>query len=533
MELNSQQQEAVDYEGGHLLIVAGPGTGKTHTITQKIFHLLQNGTAPENIVAMTFTRKAGEQLTHRLRKLLKDAEKLPFAGTFHSFCLQILREHFKSEIKIISQKEQKEILKSVGDDQNLYQKKLTELNVLDFDGILVKTLELIKNNTQLKQNLHQKILYLFVDEYQDVNETQYQLIKELTGPNTKLCAIGDPDQAIYSFRGANLEHFLHFEKDFPGTKILNLERNYRSTPNIVECANALIEHNTQRVHKNLLSSKEPGPQLSVIPAATPLSEAIWIAKEVVKLVGGTTMQEMDQKTGHEYETHYHFTDIAVIYRTNHQGKLLETALKKEGLPYQRIAATSWFNEKEIEAVIQHLTATLNAQNLAQIAPVQNIKNILGTSQAEKPHDNMLRLLNFATQFDDLKGQEGLQTMIDELKLLQDQDAYDPRMEAVTLMSIHAAKGLEFPVVFIAGVEEGKLPYVSKERQTDIEEERRLMYVGITRAKERLFLSHAKSNAEKPLEPSTFLEEISKHLIVIQPEKRNNKALWKKKQLSIF
>ncbi len=559
-QLNPQQQEAVAYNEGHLLIVAGPGTGKTHTITQKIAALIQKNLAkPEEILAITFTRKTGEELAQRLKKLLPPNSKLPFAGTFHSFCLQILRANLDENQRILSKKEQQEIFKAAGEDIELYKRRLAELKALDFDGILTKSLELLNGNAQLTHQLHQKIRYLFVDEYQDVNEVQYQLIQKLTGPMTKLCAIGDPDQAIYAFRGADVEHFLRFEKDFPGTKVFRLEENYRSTPNIVDCANALIEHNTRRVHKNLRSVAKQGPKISFLPCQSPLSEAIFIAKEINKLVGGTTMIDHDQKTGHEYDEHCHFTDIAVIYRTNHQGKLLATALKKEGLPSQRLAEKSWFMEDEITTVIQHLMCALDPghlpqelqsqyqgfqqqyqtfrQNIGEQNPAQTIKTILSTFHLEQfeQSENILHLMNFATQFDEQTGPQNLKFFFDELKLLQEADAYDPRMEAVTLMSIHASKGLEFPVVFIAGVEEGILPYLSKtaDVQQNLEEERRLMYVGLTRAKERVFLTYAKTKRDKIVEPSKFLKEISDHLMEIQPEKISNKKIWKKKQLTIW
>lgn len=563
-DLNPQQQEAVTYRDGHLLIVAGPGTGKTHTITRKIFDLLSGGVAPENIIALTFTRKAGEQMKQRLKQMLPESSMLPFAGTFHSFCLGILREHSKQDLKILSQKEQEEIKKSVDGDETAYHRKLDELGAVDFDGILEKTFGLMNDETAIREKLHNRIRYLFVDEYQDVNEIQYRLIKILAGPGTVLCAIGDPDQAIYSFRGANLEHFLRFEQDFPGTRIIHLEQNYRSTPGIVDCAGALIKHNARRIHKNLRSSREPGPRISVIPAATPLSEAIWIARQITRLVGGTDMNAMDQKTGEEFDRHHHFTDIAVIYRTNQQGKLLETALKKEGLPCQRVAATPWFGEKEVETVFGHLARALDQRQLlpehvglkeqyenlrrsfAGNTTSQNIKNLLaafhleeqwkdGTPQGDKSWNIILRLLNFATQFDAAPGEEGLGTMISELKLLQEHDAYDERMEAVALMSIHASKGLEFPVVFIAGLEEGTLPYIPKnpDRRHDREEERRLMYVGLTRAQERLYLSYSKAHGETGKNPSGFLKEIAEYCVEIEAEKRNNRAAWKKKQLSIF
>jgi len=553
-QLNPQQQAAVDYNEGHLLIVAGPGTGKTHTITQKIAALIQKNLAkPEEIIAITFTRKAGEQLNSRLKKIFEKSsnpqpQKIPFAGTFHSFCLQILRENLHENFKILSQKEQQEILKSVGDNQAQYQQKLAEINAIDFDGILTKTLELLNTNSGITQKLHTHIRFLFVDEYQDVNEIQYQLIQKFTGPNTKLCAIGDPDQAIYAFRGANVEHFLQFEKDFPQTKILNLEQNYRSTPDIVQCANTLIQHNTQRVPKNLHTAAKAGPKISFLPCNSPLSEAIFIAKEINKLVGGTTMTDHDQKAGHEYDEHYHFTDIAVIYRTNHQGKLLATALKKEGLPFQRLAEKSWFMDKEIINIIQHLTLAAESQNIDEQNPAQTIKKFLSILHLEQAQqtENFLHLLNFAMQFDDLRGPQNFKFFLDELQLLQETDAYDHRMEAITLMSVHASKGLEFPVVFIAGLEEGIFPYTPKYNtedqnpasiQSHLEEERRLMYVGITRAKERLFLSYAKqksgSSRENPSEPSIFMKEIREHLQELQPEQRSTKTIWKKKQLSMW
>lgn len=568
MQLNEQQREAVHHTGNHQLIVAGPGTGKTHTLTQKILHLLQGGAMPASIVAITFTTKAAQEMKERLEQ---HTEQLPFVGTFHALALQVLKakgHEFsllqpKQQDEIIDriapklkQKEKKEFKRVItlaknqilpfeevntfleqGQLQELFQKyaeTLEDESLIDFDDLLLKGLEHLKEPGSRPE-------HLFIDEYQDINEVQYRLIRALTNEQTKIYAIGDPDQSIYAFRGSNIQHFLRFEQDFPQAHRITFTANYRSTPQVITAANALIGNNTERLDKTVTATQQDGSAITLHPFETEWQEGRFISKEIGRLVGGT---DMIQSHTEEYGLHsYHFSDIAVLYRTKAQARVIEECLKKEGIPYQCISTIPWYQKEEVQSLLQYLQylqdpgshhdipepqkILLNSyvrehRDLSTAKPSELIKKVVryarleehyddGSSRAHRKIQNLKAFMASASMFDAQTGEEGLQNLLDHYALLQEYDHYNPQAKAVSLMTLHAAKGLEFPVVFIAGLEDGLLPFRKEGEDTNREEERRLFYVGITRAKERLYLSHAVNRNKTPAEPSPFLAEIESHV----------------------
>lgn len=568
MQLNQKQQQAIAHTGSHQLIVAGPGTGKTHTLTQKILNLIQNGAAPGDIVAITFTNKAAREMKDRLEN---QTAEIPFVGTFHALALQILKTQ-SHNFNLLQPKQQDEIIASIAPKlkqkekkefkrvitlaknqllpfeeietfleadqiQDLYQKyaqTLEDENLLDFDDLLTKGLE------HLKQGNHHP-RHLFIDEYQDINEIQYRMVRALTGENTSVYAIGDPDQSIYAFRGSNVQHFLKFEQDFPNVVRVTLEQNYRSTPTVIAAANALIRHNTQRLEKSITPTRQEDAVITLHPFQTEWHEGRFITKEISRLVGGTNMIQ-----SHNLVTPaktYHFSDIAILYRTKAQARVLTECLKKEGIPFQCVSTIPWYQKPEVQQLLQYLqylqspaTPTdisepqkilLNNyvrehRDLSTSNPSTLIKKIIqyakledhhenGSSRAHQKIQNIKKLQAEAAMFDDTTGEEGLQQLLDHYALLRDFDHYNPKAKAVSLMTLHAAKGLEFPIVFIAGLEDGLLPFRKEGEETNFEEERRLFYVGITRAQEKLYLSHAATRNKTPAQPSPFLTEIAEHL----------------------
>ncbi|MEZ4087214.1 MAG: 3'-5' exonuclease [Candidatus Gracilibacteria bacterium] len=568
MQLNPQQERVLTQSGSHQLIVAGPGTGKTHTLTQKILSLLQSGSLPQEVVAITFTTKAAEEMKDRIQS---QTDKNPFIGTFHALAHKILKAagadfnllQPKQQDAILSeltpklkQKEKKEFkrLLTLAKNQilpfeevntfidqdrvqnlyNQYAERLESENLIDFDDLLLKGLEHLKES-----GAHPK--HLFIDEYQDINEVQYRMIRTLAGPETHIYAIGDPDQSIYAFRGSNLEHFLRFEKDFPSAVRTNLEQNYRSTPQIIAAANALIKNNDKRIEKEIIATKQESSTITLHPFQTEWQEGGFITREISQLVGGTDMIQSHNLVTAQKE--YHFSDIAILYRTKSQARVITESLKKEGIPFQCISTIPWYLKPEVQELLQYLqylhspTAStdipetqkilLNSyvrdhRDLSSINPSTLIKKIIQYTKLEESHDdgsprahqkiqNLKKLQAEAAMFDDQAGEDGLSELLDHYSLLQDYDHYNPKAKAVSLMTLHAAKGLEFPVVFIAGLEDGLLPFSREGETQNEEEERRLFYVGITRAQEKLYLSYAKTRNKTETKPSPFLAEIKKHV----------------------
>jgi ATP-dependent DNA helicase UvrD/PcrA len=531
--LNDAQKSAVKTTDGPVLVVAGPGTGKTLTIVRRIAYLLHQGINQSSILAVTFTNRAAREMKERTEALLGRNTGALFIGTFHLLGLRIIQENRDDDFGICSREEQIELLKPLvggstgkarqaadtisriknysGDATPLpsepenqsgfsaditsiyeaYQDELRQRNSLDFDDLLLTPVKML-GDPRIAQALRNRFRYILVDEYQDINPAQYRLLKLITNSAGNICAVGDSDQAIYAFRGADIGNFLNFEKDFPDATRITLGKNYRSTGTIIRASNALIRNNQIRIDKALSTSREEGAPVVVVDAPDDRGEGEAIIREIEARIGGTSHVQMRKYTAAtEYAgCSYRFSDFAVIYRTNAQLRALEDSFSASGIPYQVIGRRSGAKAGEIEETVAYLRSLIHAGE--ECGPI------------------------------DVGGRES--------KLLGGADYYDSRADAVALMTMHMAKGLEFPVVFIAGADEGLIPYTLLKDDVDMEEERRLFYVGMTRAKNELFLMHARSRflygrrLASPL--SRYLGEIP--AVCIQKTVIAGKA-WKQKE----
>lgn len=614
---------------GPLLILAGAGAGKTKTIVERIRHLVRGGVAPSQILAITFTNKAAKEMRERiiaglaedpmLNRPISMTEK-PFVSTFHSLGVHILREHaHKMDLKkhfIIfdrddSKKAIKEALAILGLDPKThdpsrllgtiskekgkgsgpedykserrgyiaqvvgqvwpeYERILKRDNALDFDDLLLKTENLLRSDKGVRDYYRGVWRYIHIDEYQDTNRVQYEISKMLVGPEYNICAVGDIDQNIYSWRGAELKNILAFEEDYPDTTIITLEENYRSTKNILDAANAVIEKNKIRKKKNLFTSNTSGEKIILSGSLDEVGEAEFIASKTEDLIGKGAPPE----------------EIAVLYRANFQSRVLEEAFMHRGLPYQ-ILGTRFFERKEVKDLVSYLRAAENQESLADLKRIINVpargigkttltkifagqveslppamklklksfkellEKIRNFSKEHKPSEtvafiikasgleeefkttgedgaarleNSYELVNFASRYDALEPEEGVTNFLTDAVLQSDQDELKEEQKAVRLMTVHASKGLEFDVVFIAGLEEGLFPHekMNEENLTpeEQEEERRLFYVAITRAKKIVFLTYAQVRSifgrQQVNMPSEFIFDIPQELIKDDP-----------------
>ncbi len=601
-ELNKQQKEAVLQKDGPILIIAGAGAGKTKTITHRILHLIKEGVAPEDILAITFTNKAAKEMREKVEKLLGQDTNLnlptylvkkPFVSTFHSLGVHIIKEnapligltrHFSIMDKSDSTKLVKDCLKSldidpkqfepskilniisrekgnlntvedysVGSDKNgytlqavtakvwpMYEKKLKEEKALDFDDLLLKTYMILKNNKNVLERYQNIWKYIHIDEYQDTNKVQYMTVKLLAEKNRNICVVGDIDQSIYSWRGADIQNILSFETDYPEAKIILLEENYRSTQTILAVANEVIQKNKLRREKNLFTKNDIGEKVSFLKALNETEEARFIARKSQELIAaGTDPRE-----------------IAVLYRANFQSRVLEEAFLSETVPYQ-VLGTKFFDRKEVKDVFSYLRGSLNQESLSDLKRIINVpargigkvtvlkvfeggreslppavkekvnnffkllERIKKETEISKPSDvikfiiretglelelqkgndedkerleNMRELATLATKYDYMPKPEGIEKLLEEFALASDQDSLEKNENAVKLMTVHASKGLEFDYVFITGLEQDLFPHqpVGKDEKTpeEMEEERRLFYVAITRARKKVFMTFA-------------------------------------------
>ncbi len=630
--LNDKQYEAVINTEGPCLVIAGAGSGKTKVLTHKIAYIMEQKKAlPWNILAITFTNKAANEMKERIEKLVGDAGKDMWIGTFHSISVRILRKFidrigFESSFIIFDSTDQKTLIKQcmkeleiddkllndksiaseisnakndmiepetyasrvhgdfrkekISNVYTLYQKKLKENNAIDFDDIINYTIKILAENPDVLEYYSNKFQYILVDEYQDTNKSQFTLVTMLASKHGNITAVGDNDQGIYSFRGADISNILNFEKDFPGTKIIKLEQNYRCTGNILKVANAVIKNNEVKYEKKLWTENEIGNLPKVFSANNEYDEGRYIAEQIEHL---------------RREEKYKYSDFAVLYRMNTQSRAIEEILRREAIPYKIIGGLKFYERKEIKDIISYLRLVQNTSdnlslnriinepkrgigkasldNIAQIAEQSGvsmyevikhaeqyglnrvylnsrefincmeeiiskkeeltiselIKKILkdtgytkaleneNTVEAENRIANLDEFLTVALEFEEESADNGLSDFLEGITLSSDLDNMEETDETVTLMTLHSAKGLEFPVVFLAGMEEGIFPgYKSIGEQKELEEERRLCYVGVTRAKENLFLTNSKqrttfgSTTHNP--PSRFLEEIPKELL---------------------
>ncbi len=634
-ELNPAQREAVEAISGPVLILAGPGSGKTRVITHRVAYLINVcGVSPYRIMAVTFTNKAARAMKERLHRLVSGSVGRLTLGTFHAICARILRRDGRPigidpRFVIYDEEDQISLLKRsiqgvgldpkqyapraiasaitaaksrllttegysqhsrsyfeevVGRVYERYQQLLTESNALDFDDLLMKAVQLFRQSPETLSRYQERYLHIQVDEFQDTNLVQYELIKQLAGKFRNICVVGDPDQSIYSWRHADLRNILSFEKDYPEAKVVLLEQNYRSTKKILETASNIISANQQRKPRDLWTSNEVGELTTVVETYTEQEEAQFVVNEVEHLVGQGKV-----KLG----------DCAVMYRTNAQSRVLEEAFVRYGTPYKLVAGTRFYERREIKDVIAYLRLTQNPYDSVSLLRIINVPGrgigqqslsqlsgwarsigvseykalqllaeqkskpgpfspritkaltvfldlmekfrtssreanlidlidlvvagsgykeyILGGVDGEERWDNILELRTVAQQYKTLKPSDGLAVFLEGVTLVSDVDGLDETVAAVTLITLHQAKGLEFPVVFIVGMEDGILPHFrSFDDPAQMEEERRLCYVGITRAEQRVYLVRAfrrslmgSSTVNKP---SRFLEDIPRDLI---------------------
>lgn len=549
--LNEAQREAVTATDGHVLVVAGPGTGKTLTIVRRIAHLMEQGVRTEEILAVTFTNRAAREMRERIHGLMGARAAGMFIGTFHLLGLKLMRASLGEAFTICGRDEQIALLKPIvgsaakaqataerisrfkndvepldGETAaafDVYETALRERGMRDFDDLIRVPAGLLEKEGEA--GFPGSFRHIIVDEYQDISPAQYRMLKGLVGRGSTLCAVGDSDQAIYAFRGADLQNFLNFQADFPAAHTVVLKENYRSTAVVVGAADAVIKQNLRRIEKYLAPLREGGRAITVQSMPDERAEAELIVREIEARVGGTSHYRLaGAKAAVDFAaTSCSFADFAVLFRTNAQARVIREAFDEWGIPCQVVGDRQSLNGK---ALVDRLRAHLDT-----LPPKVDVAEFLrGIWQETGAHgDGQSLIETLAAAYGHLPPREAITEIINELSLLTAVDAYDPRADAVTLLTMHAAKGLEFSVVFITGVEEGLIPYTLAKNDADIEEERRLFYVGMTRAKDELFLLHARNRfiygQRRVASPSSFLAAIPRSFLREQmvPDKAKRKA----------
>lgn len=543
--LDAMQRVAASAPGGPLLIVAGPGTGKTRTLTHRIAYLCAElNVFPERCLAITFTRRAAEELRHRLDGLLGPVAEDVTVGTFHSVGLQLLRENhaaagLPANFRIADDADRAAARAEAGDDDNTYRTLLRKQDLVDLDELLTLPLTLLRADRRLADACRERWQWIFVDEYQDVDEVQYELLRLLSPADGNLCAIGDPDQAIYSFRGADVRYFLRFSQDFTDARLVRLNRNYRSSAPILAAAVQAIAP-TSLVRGRRLDPARLDPEAPLLGryAATSVAdEATFVARTVDELVGGLSHRSLDSGRIDGGTTTLSFSDIAVLYRTDAQAAPIVDALSRANIPVQKRSHDRLRDRPGVAEIARELRHTggvdgglpARVQLAGQVVAQRFATPTLDGSGTAGPTDVRVAvdlLAPLARRCGD-----DLDLFLSQLATGAEVDALDPRAQAVTLLTLHAAKGLEFPVVFLVGAEDGLLPlrWPGSEPDDDaVAEERRLFFVGLTRAQDRLYLSHAarrfRHGTEYDCRPSPFLSVIDPGLFerLGEPESRRPK-----------
>lgn len=598
MPLNPSQLQAIESDGGPILIVAGPGSGKTTTLTLRIAYLIRENLAkPSQILAITFTQKASKEITERVQTLQEFVGKeSPMICTFHGLAHTLLRENpgivsGTQDFEIVSEGDQKtlvrELLKKApnafpaleglemrdvllalsrfkNNNQDnpemsgfaeVYQKELEAKHQLDFDDLLLKALQLLEGNEGILKRYQNRFLHILVDEYQDTNAVQDRLLHLLAGDRQNIFAIGDPDQAIYAFRGANRGNFTTFQARYLNTTLIRLNENYRCPHNVGQAAYAVIRNNPNRLGEFPVTVKETMEPVRVIAAENHFEENFFIVKTIQTLMGGIDHENIRsmQEENIETEGGYTWKDIVVLYRTHAVGESLAQALDHAGIPYERVGETSFFDHKEIREFLEKVKARHDWGGINAVSTTKTLSGHLqelmtefglrseeskeGSRAERRRYDRLLELLNWATAYNDLPVREGFEALLCDAALTKsEEDWASQNKDAVRLMTFHAAKGLEFPVVFLAGLEDGVVPYLKHESTPEhLEEERRLFYVGMTRAMNALYLSYAKERTlygEKSVnQPSRFLEEIPSDLVEVKAlVARERRKLKKEEEL---
>ncbi|WP_116510958.1 UvrD-helicase domain-containing protein [Micromonospora sp. B006] len=525
--LDAMQRVAASAPGGPLLIVAGPGTGKTRTLTHRIAYLCAElNVFPDQCLAITFTRRAAEELRHRLDGLLGPVAEDVTVGTFHSLGLTVLRENaaaagLPADFRIADDADRAAARAEAGDDDERYVALLRKRDLVDLDELLTLPVALLKGDRKLVREYRERWKWIFVDEYQDVDAVQYDLLRLLSPPDGNLCAIGDPDQAIYSFRGADVGYFLRFSQDFTDARLVRLNRNYRSSAPILAAAvQAIAPSSLVRGRRLAPARLDPeAPLVGRYAAASAYDEADFVVRTVDELVGGLSHRSLDSGRIDGRTTSLSFSDIAVLYRTDAQAAPIVDALARANIPVQKRSHDRLRDRPGVPAIARELrhagldgSLAARVRQAGQILAERFAVPTLDGSGAVRPEDvrTAVDLLTpLARRCDD-----DLELFLNQLATGAEVDALDPRAEAVTLLTLHAAKGLEFPVVFLVGAEDGLLPlrWPGSEPDDDaVAEERRLFFVGLTRAQDRLYVSHAgrraRHGAERDTRPSPFLDVI--------------------------
>ena len=557
--LDPAQQKAADTLNGPVLIIAGPGSGKTRVLTHRVANLILNHNVPaEQCLTITFTRRAAREMQERLKILVPENwNKIPVT-TFHAFGFQFLQENrvpagLPRGFRIAGTRERKSLLmsslklsdrkaskvlqevsrlkrtsspsplplrggedKGEGDIKNAFailEKEKETTGILDYDDLLASTVKLLEENSELTTSYRKRYPWISIDEYQDINELQYRLIKLLAPADGNICAIGDPDQAIYSFRGANVEFFLRFEKDFPNTQVIRLTKNYRSGQSILSASNQVIAPSTLVEDRTLEALLEDTGKVVIHQASSDKAEAEFIIERIEKMIGGISFFSVDTgRSEGEKETNYSFSDFAILYRTDAQAGVLEEALRRSGIPFQRSNHNPLIDNEWVQAALSRLH---ELEKLFDLSEALKLVQTEGVKEESASEDRQLI-------FEKLKGiaersQDSWNLFWPAVSLEQDMDTWDARADRVSLMTLHAAKGLEFPVVFITGCEEGLIPLTwGNPCEEVLAEERRLFYVGMTRAKDRLFLTHTRKRlwrgTVREQKPSPFLTDIEEKLL---------------------
>lgn len=631
--LNKEQQQAVQHTEGPLLILAGAGSGKTKVLTVRIAHLLAQGVNPYEILAITFTNKAAKEMKSRVEGLVGDVANRIWLSTFHSFCAKFLRFEldnflgYNSNFTIYDTSDSQAVIKAalkalnlddkyypvgamigaisdaknkllfasdfrkqardfyqqkVADVYEYYERELRKNNALDFDDLLLVAVKLLQSNEAVLDKYSKRFRYVMIDEYQDTNHAQYLLAKLLASHWKNIAVVGDADQSIYAWRGADIQNILDFEKDYPNCKSIKLEQNYRSTKIILDAANAVIENNEGRPKKNLWTDKTEGAKIQHFTAQSEHEEAAFIGDTIAK----------------KHDIHgVPYGDMAILYRTNAQSRVLEEALIKRALPYTMVGGTKFYDRKEIKDVLAYLRVLYNpfddlsllriinvpkrSIGATTVAKLQDYARANGTSlfmtltqlhlvdtikgktkekleefgiliftlvaemedktvldilesildrtgylaqleESTDPQDqaraeNIGELLSVAKDFQDTNPTGTVEDFLEQVALVNDVDSFEQEESKVTLMTLHAAKGLEFPIVFLGGLEEGLFPHSrTLMNPEEIEEERRLAYVGITRAEKELYISNATTRTvfgrTSSYLPSRFIDEIPEELV---------------------
>ncbi|KKP39871.1 MAG: hypothetical protein UR28_C0004G0003 [Candidatus Peregrinibacteria bacterium GW2011_GWF2_33_10] len=546
MNFTENQVQAIQNTDGPHLIIAGPGSGKTAVLVEKILYLIKKADIDvENILAITFTNKAADEIMERVKLKFEFLENLPKICTFHNLAYQILKENYKI----------------VGLDQNfqiaLQKNKILSKsqNDISFDELIIKAVEVLEKNLKVLGKYQEKYKYIMVDEFQDTSDMEAKLINLIAKKHKNISVVGDSDQAIYGFKGANLENFLKFKETYPEAEEIFLNENFRSTQTIVNASQKLIENNKKRFLKKANTKNKMGLPINLNYLENSFCEAKFIIENIEKLIGGSANIHIYKNTVNidDLQNNYSFKDIAVVYRLKAIGKFLKKYFEEASIPYEIIGDESFFEKEEILKVLEILAKIDSNEDLVKLENLKKICNKLRLSkQIEKiieicdlkaiydreenfqtrtnKFDNILQLQNMAVAFDELDPATARKRFLEKAQLSKNENFVDLKSEKIKLMTVHCAKGLEFPIIFIVAMEEGIFPFVKKKALSSLnflEEERRLMYVAMTRAKERLFITYSKERGlygkKNKSKPSKFISEIPEKFINFQ-EIRNKRVL---------